>query len=273
VATPSGSGSTAAFGGGASQGAPERAANLAEMKRRRVAAPDQEDYSAEEYTQLLRLREAQALGAFSLLREKLGTLKGCAIETRDADGLPDAWLTLEGYRRYLFYKSQAARYYFETHGAEAKTAFRLKDLRGKPLFDVRGMLTQEGDAVYSRIQRGLPTWWKDPEGKVGGSARPPPELLPPAPRSAPAAPAQPAVLEDEEALKKVQALKDTGYVELSSEEEHFLLGASKRSEAELERESSLQVVRGKHFVYYLMAPSDPAFAYVAGYRSGAAAKR
>jgi len=239
------------------------------MKRRRIVPPDQEDYTADDYTQLLRVREAQALGAFSLLREKAGTLKGCGIETRDADGMPDVWLTLEGYRRYLFLKSQTARYYFETHGAEAKTAFRLKDLRGKPLFDARGMLTQEGDAVYNHVQRGLPTWWRHPDGRVGGNMRPPPELLPPAPKApAPApAPASPS-MEDDEAQKKVQALKATGYVEISGEEEHFLLNAAKRSEAELEQESSLQIVRSKHFVFYLMAPSDPIFALVARYRSG-----
>jgi hypothetical protein len=250
---------------------PERAANLSEMKRRRIVPPDQEDYSADDYTQLLRVREAQALGAFSLLREKSGTLKGSAIETRDVNGLPDAWLTLEGYRRYLFLKSQTARYYFETHGAEAKTAFRLKDLRGKPLFDVRGMLTQEGDAVYNHVQRGLPTWWKDPDGRVGGNMRPPPELLPPAPKApAPAPPPAPPSMEDAEAQKKAQDLKATGYVEISVEEERFLLNGAKRSEAELEQESSLQVVRGKHFVFYLMAPSDPIFAQVARYRSGGA---
>ncbi|MEI8191547.1 MAG: hypothetical protein WCI75_17670, partial [candidate division NC10 bacterium] len=234
------------------------------MKRRRIVPPEQEDYSADDYTQLLRVREAESLGAFSLLREKLGTLKGCAIETHDAEGLPGVWLTLEGYRKYLFFKSQTARYYFETHGADAKDAFRLKDLRGKPLFDARGMLSQEGDAVYNHIQRGLPTWWRHPDGKVGGTVRPPPELLPVPGKPAPAQ-AAPPPMEDAEAAKKAQMLKSTGYEEISASEEQHLLKVTKRSEAELEQESSLQVIRGRHVVFYLMAPSDPVFALIARY--------
>jgi hypothetical protein len=250
-----------------SEGVASKSDALSEMKKRRLVPADQEEYTADDYTQLLRMREAQALGAFRLIREKLSTLKGYAVETRGADRLPDIWLTLEGYRRYLFLKSQTARGVFEQHGAEAKFVFRLKDTRGKPLFDQRGMLTQEGDAIYNRLLRGLSAWWKYPDGRVGGNTRPPPELLP----KAPAAPAQSAAqtpVEDAEAAKKAQMLKGTGYVEITGPEEQYLLKAAKMTEGELERESSLQVVRGKHIVFYLMAPSDPLFALVSRYRSG-----
>ncbi|MBI5244189.1 MAG: hypothetical protein HY922_11025 [Elusimicrobia bacterium] len=237
------------------------------MKKRRIAAIDQEDYTADDTTLLLRVREAQALGAFSLLREKLATLKGFATETRGPDGSQDVWLTLEGYRRYLFLKSQTARYYFETHGTEAKSVFRLKDLRGKLLFDPRGMLTQEGDAIYNQVQRGLPTWWRHPDGKVGGATRPPPELLP-KPGQAPERPSATTLMEDAEGQKKVVELKATGFVEIAEIEEKYLLSVTKRTEAELEKETSLQIVRSRHFVFRLMAPSDPTFALIARFRAG-----
>jgi len=239
---------------------------LSEMRKRRLVPPDQEEYTADDYTQLQRVREAQALGAFKLIRQRLATLKGYAVETRGADGLPDIWLTSEGYRKYLFLKSQTARGVFEQHGAEAKFVFKLKDTRGKALFDQRGMLTQEGDSTYNRLLRGLPAWWRYPDGRVGGNTRPPPELMPKAAPVQVSAP-KPA-LEDAEAAKKAGMLKSTGYVEISSEEEGFLLKSTHMTEGDLERESSLQVVRGKHVVFYLMAPSDPLFALVSRYRTG-----
>ncbi|MFA6030295.1 MAG: hypothetical protein WC969_10610 [Elusimicrobiota bacterium] len=255
----------------------DRSAALQEMKRRRVVPQDQEDFSADDFTLLSRVREAQALGAFGLLRARMGTLKGYALESRTGSSELDVWLTVEGYRKYLFLRSQDARKYFETHGAEAKEVFRLRSLSGRDLFDSRGMLTQEGDELFNRIHRSLPAFWRYRDGRTGGNTRPTAERtaaltgaprIPPAPSGAGGKkPLKPAA-EDAEAAKRAGMLKSTGYVEIEEGEEQFLIKTTKLSEADLEKESSLQVVRGKTVVYYLMSPSDPFFALVARYRSG-----
>lgn len=134
------------------------------------------------------MREAEARGAFALIREKLGTLRGFAVQSRGEDGSKRLWLTAEGYRRFYFLLAQEARTYFESRGAEAKVVFRLRSRAGRPLFDDQGMLTREGVAVYERARRGLPVFWRYPDGRLTGNVRPPREEAPPAEAYAPEPP-------------------------------------------------------------------------------------
>ncbi|MEK7656195.1 MAG: hypothetical protein AAB412_00415 [Elusimicrobiota bacterium] len=261
---------------------------IAEMRLRRVIGAGQAEWNSEEYTLLLRVREAQSLGAFSLLREKLATLKGFAARSRSG-GEERLYLTVEGYRRWRFLKSQGARAYFESRGVAARDAFALRDMAGKPVFDDLGQLTQEGDELYNRVQRKLPALWKLEDGALGGNVRPPRAALKPAaPPSAPTAPASPpapsasgerprsgdggpmaaaAPLDEESARRKVEVLKATGYVEITAQEKDLLLSAAKLSEEELARRSSLQIVAGASRTQYLLSPSDPLFSLVAQSRA------
>ena len=257
---------------------------LDEMRLRRVIGAGQAEWNAEEYTLLLRVREAQSLGAFSLLREKLATLKGFAARSRSG-GEERLYLTVEGYRRCRFLKSQGARAYFESRGVAAREVFALRDMAGKTVFDGSGQLTQEGDELYNRVQRKLPALWKLEDGALGGNVRPPRTALKPAPSpSAPASPPAPpsppgpmsaaatpaassAPLDEESARRKVEVLKATGYVEISAQEKDLLLSAAKLSEEELLRRSSLQAVNTASRTQYLLSPSDPLFSLVAQSRA------
>jgi len=268
------------------------------MRRRRIVGPDAVSWSPEQSTLLLRIREAQALGAFNLLSAKLGTLRGLATEFESADGYKRLWLTAEGYQRFIFLLSQEARAYFESRGAEAKFVFELKTLGGKLLFTPDGFLTQEGIELYQRIRRKLPAFWRYPGGGVTGNVRPPPELLRPAatappahapqanPESAqdrgasapPAGPdaafkpaweAPPAGAPEEgpqspeaHALERVAALIRSGYVEITQEEVQAIIQAAKVPAAQLEKETSLQVVRTGQKVFFLLSPSDPLMSFV-----------
>ncbi|MEE8425385.1 MAG: hypothetical protein V3S11_06130, partial [Elusimicrobiota bacterium] len=145
---------------------------LREFQRRGIVEKDAHSWTPEQYTMLLRLREAEAIGAFPLLRRKLGTLRGFAVEEKVGD-YRQLWLTKEGYRRFIFVLSQDARSYFESKGAEAKWVFALRSLRGRKLFAKNGILTQEGISVYTRARRKIPVFWKHANGRLNGTIRPP----------------------------------------------------------------------------------------------------
>ncbi|MFH1725476.1 MAG: hypothetical protein ABII00_12775 [Elusimicrobiota bacterium] len=246
-----------------------RQALLTEMRGRRIVPPDAADWTPDEYTLLLRLREAQSMGAFRLLRSKLGTLRGYAAQVEVGAGLKEPMLTKRGYRTFLFLLAQQARGYFEGKGAEARFVFELQSLGGKPLFDGEGGLTQEGVEIYNRVRRELPAFWRYPDGTVTGSVRPPRRLRkggeePPA--GAGEAPRPSA--EDARALGKITALMRSGYVEISESEKGMLLEAAKMDDEQLERETSLVVIRTESKVFYLISPSDPLMDIVARHRSG-----
>ncbi len=219
------------------------------------------------------MREAEALGAFKLLRGKLGTLRGMAVE-RKAKGYKNLWLTEHGYQNFIFYRSQDARMYFETKQAEAKYVFKTRSIRGKRLFMDNGILTQEGIEVYNRIERKLPVFWRYPSGYLTGTVRPPKDLLRPArqkplpQRSKKIGKAPPSPSPD--AAGRIAALIRSGYLEISAAEERYLLKATKMNEEELARDSSLQIIPTKEKIFYLLSPSDPMMALVTRYRSGGA---
>lgn len=161
---------------------------LYELQRRRVVDQDARSWTPEQYTLLLRLREAEAIGAFPLLRRRLGTLRGFAVEEKSG-GYQQLWLTKEGYRRFIFVLSQDAIAYFESKGAKVKWVFALTSLRGRKLFSKNGILTQEGISVYTRARRKIPVYWKHADGRLNGTLRPPRS----GPGSIPAEPGSPPV--------------------------------------------------------------------------------
>jgi len=239
---------------------------LIEMRRRRVLPPGQARPTPENDALLLRVREAQAMGAFDVLNARFGTLKGFSVEHVDSNGSRDLWLTLPGYEMFLFVKSQNARVYFEGRGSEVKRVFGLRNLAGALLFDGGGKLTQAGHELYNRIQRRLPAYWRDADGRINGNIRPPRDGSLPAVAPAPAPAAR--SVEDAEALQRIAALTRTGYVEIRESEERYLLEVTRRTEEQLRRESSLQVVRTSDKTYYLLSPSDPLMTTLARYRTG-----
>jgi len=209
---------------------------LLEMRRRRVIRPDQGRWTPEEYTTLLRVREAEKLGAFKVLRDRLATLKTLAVEQDDGGG-KRLWLTREGYDMFLFVKAQNARAYFETRGHQAKDVLLiLSNLRGERLFDADGALTQAGDEIYNRVQRGIPAFWRGRDGRIDGNARPPRDgSLPPGETgAAPYAPVAQS-LADAQALGRVSTLMGTGYLEITEGEALHLMQVTVSTQEQLSK--------------------------------------
>jgi len=58
------------------------------------------------------------------------------------------------YLKYRHDRGQDAIHWFIAHGATMQDVFKLNDGEGRPLFDVRGELTDAGDAAYETQLRG-----------------------------------------------------------------------------------------------------------------------
>ncbi len=236
---------------------------LEEMRRRRILAPAASAWTAEHYTDLLRAQEAEALGAISLLRSRLGSLRGLVIEEKRGNGYRELRLTGEGYRNFLFLLSQDARTYFESKGTEAKFVFDLQDLSGRKLFNGGGDLTQAGIGVYTRVKRGEAVFWKL-EGKLNGTVRPP-KPGEPLPKEA----LQPKKRAPSAAERAAELVR-SGYIELSGEEYNHLLKETKLSSVDLAEQSSVQILPAGDKVFYFLAPADPLMALVSRRRVAAA---
>ena len=144
---------------------------LGEMRRRGLLSPRMDRWTPQDQELLDRIREAEAAGAFDILREEGGTLNSFAVEHKDESG-KKLWLTKRGYFQYRFFKSQKARKYFEKEGrTEAKFIFMLRDMKGRRLFDPRGELTPSGHIIYDQILRGIEVEWRDSAGRKVATPR------------------------------------------------------------------------------------------------------
>ncbi|MBI4371206.1 MAG: hypothetical protein HY552_02795 [Elusimicrobia bacterium] len=152
--------------------AEDRRAVLEEMWQRRVLPPDQSLWSPRDLALLGRIRRAED-DARAFLRAKPGGDRPWVVRPRKGGPAAPARLTKEGHQRYLTLLTQDAIAYFESKGAEAKSVFRLLDGEGRPLFDGRGLLAEEGAAVYRRARLNLEVFWRSPSGVVYGTRRPP----------------------------------------------------------------------------------------------------
>ena len=84
------------------------------------------------------------------MKARLKGLKGLAVPGPGGRTL----LTKEGLERYLFLRSQEAIGFFETRGVAAKSAFGLKTLTGRAVFDEGGLLTEEGLSLFEEALAG-----------------------------------------------------------------------------------------------------------------------
>lgn len=155
---------------GASEAGDRRRAVLEEMWQRRLLPPDQKMWSPADQELLGRMRRAEN-DALALLRRKFGGLRPWVAKSRGGTGV--AFLTKFGYETYLRVLTQEAIEYFESKGVDAKKVFKLRSWDGRPLFDGRGSITEDGADVYRRAGRNQEVFWRLPGGEVFGTRRPP----------------------------------------------------------------------------------------------------
>jgi hypothetical protein len=156
----------------------ERRETLRDMWQRGILGSDMNQWSPEDLALLLRMRQAEAAGAWGLLRRHFLSLEGLVLRDHTVGGnLAQPRLTRLGYEKYIGIKSQEALRYFEAKEVEVKWAYWLTDLDGRPLFDrVNGLLTEAGEALYARALANQPTFWRLRSGEVRGNRPVPPEL-------------------------------------------------------------------------------------------------
>jgi hypothetical protein len=167
----------------------ERRATLNDMWQRGILGTDMNQWSPLDMELLERMRRAEASGALGLLRRHFLSWRGLVLRDRPPGAAATRLrLTRQGFDKYLQIKSQEALAYFERREVETKWAYWLTDLEGRPLFDRgTGLLTETGDALYSRALSNQKTFWRLRDGQVRGNRPVPPELRPkppppPAPR-------------------------------------------------------------------------------------------
>jgi hypothetical protein len=132
----------------------ENRKTLEELWQRRLLPPDQNSWAPQDFELLQKIRAVE--------KEAISYLK-------HVPGGARPWT----YERYEFLLTQDAIAYFESKGADAKWALKLRDWDGKPIFDGAGLITDDGVRVYKRARLNLEVFWKSPNGDVFGTRRPP----------------------------------------------------------------------------------------------------
>jgi hypothetical protein len=153
--------------------ADERRDTLEELWQRRLLPPDQSSWAPQDFELLQKIRAAEK-DAIAYLKRIPGGSRPWTAKPRSGGGaFSAAKLTKAGYERYEFLLSQDAIAYFESKGADAKWALKLRSWDDKPLFDGGGLLTDDGVRVYRLGRLNIEVFWKSPNGDVFGTRRPP----------------------------------------------------------------------------------------------------
>jgi hypothetical protein len=152
--------------------ADERRNTLEELWQRRLLPPDQSSWAPQDFELLQKIRAAEK-DALAYLRRVPGGVRPWTAKPPSGRALSAAKLTKAGYERYMFLLSQDAIAYFESKGADAKWALRLRDWDDKPMFDGGGLVTDDGIRVYKLAKLNVEVFWKSPNGEVFGTRRPP----------------------------------------------------------------------------------------------------
>ena len=150
----------------------ERRATLEELWQRRLLPPDESSWSPQDFELLRKIRAVEE-DAIAYLRRRPDGERPWTAKSRSGGTASAPKLTKAGYERYLFLLSQDAIAYFESKGADAKWALKLRDWDDKPMFDVVGRITDDGVRVYKRARLNLEAFWKSPNGDIFGTRRPP----------------------------------------------------------------------------------------------------
>ena len=129
---------------------------LQALKDRNLISPEANNFGKEDIVLLKKILKAERGSGIEYLSLKYG------------DGLPDGvifvrnpdtfyarkMLTLSGYNMLIEKLSSDAKDLFLSKKVVASDLFSLKDFSGKPIFDEKGLLTEEGLSVYNKALKG-----------------------------------------------------------------------------------------------------------------------
>ncbi len=130
---------------------------LDELRSRGAADERKTSAGPDDIKLLLALRRAERSGAVDYLRSKTAYIAGLIMEKQENDHTR-LMLTQAGFRSYQNYLSRDAVGFFEKKAITLRDVFTLRDLRGLPLFEPGGRLTEEGMQAYRAALTGEKTW-------------------------------------------------------------------------------------------------------------------
>lgn len=130
---------------------------LDELRSRGAADDKKTTVSPEDLMLLKAMRLAERDGAVDYLLSKTAYTKGFFAEKQEPDRIR-IMLALTGFKSYQSYLTRDAIGFFERKGITLRDVFALRDLKGLPIFDPGGRLTEEGMQAYRRAKTGEKTW-------------------------------------------------------------------------------------------------------------------
>ena len=129
---------------------------LLTMKERNIIDPSATDFTIEEENLLRQMIRAEKDSGLEYLASKYGGVipDGFVVERDSGKVYVRKMLTLTGYKDLIVQLSRDAKQLFMDRGVTPGNLFKLKNFDGKEVFDDKGILTDEGLAVYSQALRG-----------------------------------------------------------------------------------------------------------------------
>ncbi len=129
---------------------------LEALKDRNIISPEAETFTEEDISLLKKILKAERGSSIEYLTLKLGaSLPESAIFERNPNTFyARKMLTLTGYNLLIEKLSSEAKDFFISKQISASDLFLLRDYNEKPIFDERGLLTEEGLIAYNRSLKG-----------------------------------------------------------------------------------------------------------------------
>ena len=150
---------------------------LQALKERNIIAPEAQIFTDEDIDTLKKILKAERGSGIAYLSLKFGNVlpSGAIFESNPNTFYARKMLTLSGYQLLIDKLSSDAKEFFLSKSISASDLFLLKDFNGNPIFDKKGLLTEEGLVSYNKSLKGqkaylLPTE-KIPADKAKTDAR------------------------------------------------------------------------------------------------------
>lgn len=145
---------------------------LEALKDRNIIAPEAENFTQEDMNLLRKILKAERGRAIDYLSLKLGVTlpEGTVFERNPNTFYARKMLTLSGYNLLIDKLSSEAKDFFLSKDIVVSDLFLLTDFNGKPVFDEKGLLTEEGLMAYNKSLKGKKVYLlpgeKAPENKA-----------------------------------------------------------------------------------------------------------
>ncbi len=129
---------------------------LEALKNRNIIAPESETFTEEDLSTLKKILKAERGSAVDYLSLKFGVTlpEGVIFERNPNTFYARKMLTLKGYNLLIEKLSSEAKEFFLSKNIVASDLFLLTDFNGKPVFNSKGLLTEEGLMAYNKSLKG-----------------------------------------------------------------------------------------------------------------------